>query len=242
MGCWNETCGISHLPITGTSKVVEIILIENNKHTFSRGSCEVMDRFTPLFLPIYGESDDYGGLEKIEKNIITEKLVEIISTENPKKEITCIEDINENIEKLKFKDRNLGRMYILREIYNRLTEGIISEYSRDVNIYLDECLKFPTDPFDIEFNFAQTRLVSCLSSMRYFRLHPYMLKLKDDERLEAIGEYVRLLILEGFMTKTRRMFIPQCGIGSQEEEYEEHLKLAKIVTGICNRKIKEQKD
>jgi hypothetical protein len=62
MGCWNETCSISNLPILYGEEVVLIPLISNNI-LLNGESCYITDAYTPLSLPIYGKYNDYGGVE-----------------------------------------------------------------------------------------------------------------------------------------------------------------------------------
>ena len=62
MGCWNATCNISNLPILAGEKIVLIPLIKTKKET-TFNNCYPSDNFTPLGFPIYGEYDEYGGIE-----------------------------------------------------------------------------------------------------------------------------------------------------------------------------------
>ncbi len=67
MGSWSVYCGISQIAITAGNKCVLLPLKENNGDGYSP--------YIPATLPIFGEYDDYGGMEKIEKNEST-KLIE----------------------------------------------------------------------------------------------------------------------------------------------------------------------
>lgn len=64
MGCWSVSCGISNIAITAGHKCVLLPIKEN------RGS--EYGGYLPACLPIFGEYDDYGGIENIEKNDNTE--------------------------------------------------------------------------------------------------------------------------------------------------------------------------
>jgi hypothetical protein len=66
MGSWSVSCGISNIAITSGHKCV---LLPIKKH---KG--EYLD-YIPACIPIFGEYDDYGGIEDIEKNENT-KLIE----------------------------------------------------------------------------------------------------------------------------------------------------------------------
>lgn len=58
MGCWNETCGLSSLPIRAGDEIALIALY---------GSGEL--GYSPMCVPIYGEYDDYGGIKNIQNQL-----------------------------------------------------------------------------------------------------------------------------------------------------------------------------
>lgn len=64
MGCWNETCGLSHLPITGGDDVLVFILAENvhRDRRSSGGFCYPIDLWQPICLPFQGKYNDYGTI------------------------------------------------------------------------------------------------------------------------------------------------------------------------------------
>lgn len=64
MGCWNETCLVSNLPITVGDEVAMILLVPS--HSFINGcGYRNNDFFKPCCLPIFGEYNDYGSVENI---------------------------------------------------------------------------------------------------------------------------------------------------------------------------------
>jgi len=87
MGCFNVVCSISNLSIHHGTKVAFIPLLRSDYSKYSFGkqvSHEIKAKtqlihqneyFTPLTLPIFGEYNDYGSLENIEKNDHT-KMIE----------------------------------------------------------------------------------------------------------------------------------------------------------------------
>ena len=72
MGSWNETCGITNLPIRSGDRMVAVPLavwIFYDSIPLPRATsvdCNPTGCYAPFYLPIKGEYDDYGGLEKIE--------------------------------------------------------------------------------------------------------------------------------------------------------------------------------
>ena len=65
MGSWSVACGISNIAITAGNKCVLIPLQKNNERIG-------YFKYIPSVLPIFGEYNDYGGIENIEKNLNTE--------------------------------------------------------------------------------------------------------------------------------------------------------------------------
>lgn len=61
MGSWNETCGLSNLPITPGDEVVFLLLTKNpyDDH-IGRSGCYHTDFFFVRSIPLYGAYDDYG--------------------------------------------------------------------------------------------------------------------------------------------------------------------------------------
>ena len=65
MGCWNQACYVSKLPISWGEDIVAI-MIKPNK--FSEGhlcDCYATDNYIPFGYPIYGKYNDYGSIEEI---------------------------------------------------------------------------------------------------------------------------------------------------------------------------------
>ena len=64
MGCWNETCNLSNLPIL-CGQQVRVLLIAGQNN--------------PLFYPFEGEYDDYGSIEDITEDVNTLHIFETIT-------------------------------------------------------------------------------------------------------------------------------------------------------------------
>lgn len=64
MGCWNESCMVTGLPILSGDECAVVLLMES---PFSNSGCYASNAYTPFFL-IQGRYDDYGGLEDNPQN------------------------------------------------------------------------------------------------------------------------------------------------------------------------------
>lgn len=69
MGSWNGTCGLTQMPIVDGDKVV-LFPVMKNKHADNGGGgfTYAHNQYSAISLPLYGEFDDYGGIENISKN------------------------------------------------------------------------------------------------------------------------------------------------------------------------------
>ena len=90
MGCWNATCGLTQLPILHGEKVLLYILKPTDHR--EQGRCYPDELFKPYFLPIKGQYNDYGGIEKVEKNIVSKLLLAAINMNLNDNDIVTRED------------------------------------------------------------------------------------------------------------------------------------------------------
>jgi hypothetical protein len=68
MGCWNQTCMITHTPIRAGDPVRLVVLIENQYsggRVDSTGVCYGHEVWTMVGMPVLGEYDDYGRAENL---------------------------------------------------------------------------------------------------------------------------------------------------------------------------------
>jgi len=82
MGCWNETCGITQMPIEGGDKVRMFLIVECEYGRDDVCHSYTTDVWKPFGLPLKGTYDEYGRIENIEEdalsNLLLESLKEII--------------------------------------------------------------------------------------------------------------------------------------------------------------------
>lgn len=64
MGCWNETCALSHLPIRAGDEVVFLVLTRTPYFDHeARTGCYIGDHWFPRTLPLFAKYNDYGSIE-----------------------------------------------------------------------------------------------------------------------------------------------------------------------------------
>lgn len=124
MGSWSVSCGISNIAITAGNKCVLVPLRKNNQ---DYGYFE----YIPAILPIFGEYNDYGGIEKIEKNINTE-LIEKVTGVTIEEFCEFLVDGRHTYDRSEVKDielkiqhievmKNLRFMWMDRQVYDFMT-------------------------------------------------------------------------------------------------------------------------
>lgn len=69
MGCWNQTCSLTNLPIKYEDKVVIIPLMLSNPKIDGL-TYDINDKYSPFCVPIIGRYNDYGGIEDVENEDI----------------------------------------------------------------------------------------------------------------------------------------------------------------------------
>jgi hypothetical protein len=127
MGCWNETCGISNLPIHYDNKVRLFVLEQtHNTRHIGGGTCYINESWAPIGPPIAGLYNDYGGIEKIKKSPSNKILLNII------KEKILPFDVNEldgfiNGKVMPIKDMDLENLILAIERELGQTKNVFGE-------------------------------------------------------------------------------------------------------------------
>lgn len=133
MGCFNHMGFHSKLPITYGEEIVLIIGFKFNNLRESNSSIYPSDKFMPLFLPIRGKYDDYGGIEDYDKEI-TSVIEEITQVEFD----NFISSIDCNCANLSLKDlvnaKKTDNRFVLQdiEVYEKALSNIVNSI-RDNN-------------------------------------------------------------------------------------------------------------
>ncbi len=101
MGCWNTTCGLTHLPIMAGESVVMLMLA--GLDTTPNQCYYYNDDASPFALPVEGEYNDYGGLENIQMSDETQHMLathEFYSHEQGEFKQIETHDVNEILDYL----------------------------------------------------------------------------------------------------------------------------------------------
>lgn len=75
MGCWNETCGITQMPICGGDKIRMFLIVEAEHWDEGGALYYSTDLWKPFGLPLKGTYDEYGRIEDIEEDALSDLLL-----------------------------------------------------------------------------------------------------------------------------------------------------------------------
>ena len=151
MGCWNETCMLSHMQIMALDDIKVIILVNNDNES---NPCYHNQNYAPLILPFDAKYDDYGGIETTDSYIpwyseVVLNNLEFVREDDSeyKFENTTIEEFVQEINEGLYLKRHhcaLGEdklklecVYVHSELYNILVEDFKTRkpYNKNETIY-----------------------------------------------------------------------------------------------------------
>lgn len=119
MGCWNETCMITQLPITSGQKVALFILKK------------MRNRYVVSSFAIKGEYNDYGQLEE-DSIELDDEHIKILKQQDDFSEFNSVYEIINAIEREEINDYGLG--FINLSVFNEMVKHIerTSSYKSDI--------------------------------------------------------------------------------------------------------------
>lgn len=262
MGCWNGTDGITQLPIQyGDS--IRLFLIANNLHSYAEDNIIYYstDLWQPLGLPLKGTYDNYGSIENIEEDAFSDLLFQYVKENiinTPDRFGHCLDlanssnnDILSRITEgnLSIKDpftatecgsslRNLEKEFpevakIIQTMKN--DEPVKSVQVRSFLVHEDiyqGIATFPSkNPDKLLEAFKLDNVV--------YECRKLADKKQDANLPDQLHQYVKFV---SCMSKTRKLWQPQAGEGSQSAEYLLYGLLSLEVNKLVGRKLKELDD
>ena len=253
MGYWNETCGISNLPIKRGDRIVMFLLVSPSHMPISTGMA--LDPTTyrmPMYFAIRGTYNDYGGIEGVED---ADELFEYLNKlkilkGNEAVAFGSAEDLCETF----CKDHYVGEdkklltpMLIREEIYETLVDAVSarSVYGKDESLrevwallLEDAKEKYYANPKrDEPGGFISVAYSLCykLCSEETFGLVEELLLNMANEKLKK--QFLDLVMFDYALTYTRKGWYCNSGVGSQAEELVLPKVLAKKILEIIEREI-----
>lgn len=134
MGCWNETCFVSKLPIHYDEDIVMILCVDTPFADGQVHTCYPCDSYKPFGYPIYGKYDDYGGIKDIKNAEKVLKYLEIFAfsrvDDDDEYEVTAgnlnefLNLVSEQKIKCSFYSKPITPMLIKRPLYDKLINHV----------------------------------------------------------------------------------------------------------------------
>ena len=221
MGCWNETCLLTRLPIQSDEKTVCVLIAERpNVHS----ACYADDIFTPVSLPIFGRYNDYGNLEQLEDTCDALELL---------REIKLYAKTNAGFVPYQIRHDNI-KDYTISLIGQADHDELYTEM-QDVETRQTAYSRiFPVFMLREFYDFAIRARGDMLADVEYKNLHLYSIGLMDNLPVrhaktlashEGQQKLVKdLVLLNTFMGTMRIAWAPTTGSGSQnclENDYQD---------------------
>lgn len=290
MGCWNGTCGLSHLPITAGTKVRGFILKPNRYNVADDkivgvGMTYSHDLYIPLTWSFKGEYDDYGSMENIENDLNTKAIIKYFNSSLSKGDfkhahkaklknmtdvlnliladgskyalmmviesvfVRTIAGFNDSLEGNTYRqsalrnnileDLKLAKEYLhksnLRNALGKLkvdsSEGKLTAILNSLNM-----TPWPRRPGSQSFEMSAAEAFSSRSREELIANDFSMMAFKDmlshkDAPLEDMADHYAFCII---MSDARRIWMPQCGNGSQTDQYRLHRVIAEASIAHIN--------
>lgn len=267
MGCWNETDMVSQLSILGGDKV-RMFVLRGDKPPISEdafGYCNINDLWEPIGC-VLGEYNDYGGITNAVKDINYHVLLQQIN-DYCNKEFNSVEDFLNEVRiadpKLEFKkfDKpyHIGLCFVLEEMF----QSMVSNNPRHRGELRSTLLYNNIAKWYSDFSTEQSkrwyfgdRLTDRLytNSGRYeVPIPAYMFELKSrfisknielessDAAQAIVNEIVKLQMFEYSLLESRKGWMPQFGMGSQDGNWPNEMRIYKTTIQTMHKIIARRK-
>lgn len=257
MGCWNATCGVSHLPILCGDKVATTALvIEDIRSDYLGGGFSyTFEMANPMSLFFFGEYNDYGGVElelsDIDKKIYAD-LANAINADGALANNVPEADpeffFNELVERSEtsFEGRPVCIYHVRRDVFDRLVSFVKTQ---PYNSYrgpetIEEVFKtelrsmIDRDPERLPLRNGPVGYI-----MGYFKAYGVFLRFieninarKDTVYTEyVIDKMVYLFAFNTALSQLRMHWSPQSGAGSQDSDVDIHAELIDVMADEIDR-------
>lgn len=169
MGCWNETCALSKLPIHLGEPVV--VIITAGKATVAGPNFYYDDESCMLSFPVRGLYNEYGSIENAEMSDITKEYItqtEFLDKDGEKYEFSTMEDFFYDVSDLSIKSGQ-DTYYLDRiMIHARLWDNILEDFSN--REYYGSCPSEygPKIPKNLLSIFYKKVIKECCERKNYF--------------------------------------------------------------------------
>ncbi len=150
MGCWNETCMVSNLPICAGDRVVIIPIIENKSGDIGVYSTDYWAPFLPF---VRGEYDDYGSIENANDCVFEQIAKMFLPKDNALYDMTGSDFISEFVSQVSERIFELPQNVKIAFVHEALFDEMIQKSPSSIkgwNFVCDE-----KRPFSLEWRYTE---------------------------------------------------------------------------------------
>ncbi len=239
MGCWNETCGFTSLPIYDNDPV-RVMIIKRAKRP-GNGGCYTIgpfDLYVPASFLVTGKYNDYGGVH------LSDDQWELISTSARACDVNLDREHDEG--KLGIPD-NHSLWFIREDSYQMLATLPIESFRdgvQDVQSCEASLLENLATALEDYKEIKKVREYPDSSTIRsMFRdevyegvitetlmtIDPLLFEERYDEAVSVLSTLLPILRIQNAMGESRRNLMPAAGVGSQSAALDAHDHIARFV-------------
>lgn len=247
MGCWNQTCMLTHTPILRNEPIKLIVLRENFLDSqIMNGQCMPTDCWEPICPPLTGEYNEYGSIKNIKEDIGYRRFNIYLKLFHKKYTVEKFFDLHiSEFEKILYKDKKkYAYTLIPTKIYNYVTDkfGAMKYNGKTFYELSKDGARFDLDVDIMSRGFNNTKkIVEQITSfgkvqdkqedLSNFYNEYYSRSAEDKDDMARFSLFCSLL------HRLRTPFIPQSGQGGQDAHYKEY-KIREKATALYLKHLK----
>lgn len=231
MGCWNETCSLTNLPICWGEPTVAILLEQTPHVSHQNGIVYPDDIFRPVGLPLCGKYDDYGNLEDVTTHLWNQEFLQLANARK------------ENPNSLEHTNFHTPIMFIHKDIYDKVIENIGNRIPIGATKSYRECIH---DKLVAQIKESQSLLfvinnpfsIGLQHSQETADFFYEKYTSSDDETLkeDLLNEIINAQLFYDALTLLRKGYLVCSGSGSQSLETNLQVLIARFILDYVKNK------
>lgn len=239
MGCWDETCMLSNLPIGYNDSIVAYLISYDNykdQKDFS-GTCYTTDKSFPISLPIKCKYNDYGSIQDYNENDLAIKHLEYMFKFKMPHILEMLQDDNLHTESIYGNEMaGVGLIMIHEEIYKTAINEISTIRPITTKKEIQDEMNYNLSFLDNQkSHLGQSHRSSsiCIGKDHNTldKLTKLILSVKDRKELveEATEKLFERMAINNVLARLRKNWLPHSGKGSQNSDIQPYLVLANAI-------------
>jgi hypothetical protein len=243
MGCWNETCGLTNLPILENESAVLVLLAIQSNIT---SACYTSDFAEPVALPIFGKYNSYGEVEQVTNEADVNAFLQAMHfgevDTNLKVSINDVYELQTHLEGLSvqtWKVLRLSKVMFKRSAW----DAILAHQEKTIpwreEFYAKEENRTPRnlrqvlESFFVELKQDYPLAIGLRDRSNFKMVLPAGIEPRELNNSQ-ISALVDLMIFDSALAASRRCWQPTSGAGSQSSETSEQEFIAQLTLKLAD--------